>query len=241
MDQRLLGVNIDHVATLRQARHTRYPDPVAAAVLVEQAGADQITVHLREDRRHVQDRDVRLLKQTVQTVLNLEMAATPQMVALALEVQPGTVTLVPERREELTTEGGLDVCAAEGALTPIIDTLQQAGIQVSLFIDANTAQIAAAKRMGAYAIELHTGAYCDARRGAEQGQALRRLIISAESAADLGLYVAAGHGLTLRSVAPLVACPAIREYNIGHSLVAHAVFVGLTQAVVDMRAALTSV
>ena len=220
MDRRLLGVNIDHVATLRQARHTRYPDPVAAAVLVEQAGADQITVHLREDRRHIQDRDVHLLKQTVQTVLNLEMAATPQMVALALQVRPDTVTFVPERREEL------------------IDQLQGATIQVSLFIDADGAQIAAAKRMQAHAIELHTGTYCDAPRGPAQSEALQRLIAAAESATQLGLYVAAGHGLNLNNVAPLVACAAIREYNIGHSLVAHAVFVGLTQAVVAMRAAL---
>lgn len=240
MHRRLLGVNIDHVATLRQARGTRYPDPVAAAVMVEQAGADQITVHLREDRRHIQDRDVHLLKQTVQTVLNLEMAASPEMVALALEVRPHTVTLVPERRQELTTEGGLDACGNEAHLAPVINALQSAGVQVSLFIDADAAQIAAARRMQAYAIELHTGVYCDAPRGGAQTAALKRLIDAAQSAKAAGLYVAAGHGLTLNNVAPLVACDAIVEYNIGHSLVAHAVFVGLTQAVVAMRAALTA-
>lgn len=233
-----LGVNIDHVATVRQARRTTEPDPVAAAVLAELGGADGITVHLREDRRHIQERDVRCLRQTVQTHLNLEMAATPEMVAIALEVRPDYVTLVPERREEITTEGGLDVVGNLKELTQTVATLQAQGIPVSLFIDAEPEQIRAAQQTGAQWIELHTGPYALARHEAERQQELQRLTMGAKLAQELGLRVNAGHGLTYQNVYPVACIPGMEELNIGHSIISRAVLVGLTQAVQDMKRAM---
>ena len=229
-----LGVNIDHVATLRQARKGRYPDPVAAASIAELAGAEQITLHVREDRRHVNDRDLRILRQTVNGALNLEMAATDAMVALALEVRPDTVTLVPEKREELTTEGGLDVHGHEALILHVTTTLQAAGIEVSLFIDPDAAQIAASKHSGAQAIELHTGRYCDTK-GEEQAAELARIAAGAAQAAALGLRVAAGHGLDYWNVGPIAALPEITELNIGYAIVCRAVLLGLERAVRDMK------
>ena len=229
-----LGVNIDHVATLRQARKGRYPDPVAAASIAELAGAGQITLHVREDRRHVNDRDLRILRQTVNGALNLEMAATDAMVALALEVRPDTVTLVPEKREELTTEGGLDVAGHEAQLLHVTTVLQAAGIEVSLFIDPDAAQIAASKHIGAEAVELHTGRYCDTK-GEEQAAELARIAAGARQAAALGLRVAAGHGLDYWNVGPIAALPEITELNIGYSIVCRAVLLGLERAVRDMK------
>ncbi|RMG12598.1 MAG: pyridoxine 5'-phosphate synthase [Deltaproteobacteria bacterium] len=230
-----LGVNVDHVATLRQARRVRYPDPVQAAALAELAGADQITVHLREDRRHIQDRDLRLLRETVQTRLNLEMAATEEMLAIALEVRPDTVTFVPERREELTTEGGLDVAAHFKSLERQTARLKEVGIEVSLFIDPVAAQIDAARDVGATVVELHTGAYCEA--GGAEALALEcsRLEEAARHAHRRGLEVAAGHGLTYENVGAVAAIPEVVELNIGHSIVARAVLVGFERAVRDMR------
>jgi pyridoxine 5-phosphate synthase len=233
-----LGVNIDHVATLRQARKGRYPDPVAAASIAELAGAGQITLHVREDRRHVNDRDLRLLRQTVNGLLNLEMAATDAMVSLALEVGPDIVTLVPEKREELTTEGGLDVLGHEAQIARVTAALQGAGIEVSLFIDPDAAQIAASKHTGAKAIELHTGRYCDAGKGdAGDAQAveLARIAAGAQQAAALGLRVAAGHGLDYWNVGQVAALPEITELNIGYSIVCRAVLLGLERAVRDMK------
>jgi pyridoxine 5-phosphate synthase len=229
-----LGVNIDHVATLRQARRGRYPDPVAAASIAELAGAGQITLHVREDRRHVNDRDLRILRQTVNGALNLEMAATDAMVALALEVKPDIVTLVPEKREELTTEGGLDIAGHEAALRQVVTRLQAAGIEVSLFIDPDEAQINASQRTGAKAIELHTGRYCDAKH-TEQAAELARIAAGARQAAALGLRVAAGHGLDYWNVAPVAALAEITELNIGYSIVCRAVLVGLDRAVREMK------
>lgn len=234
MHQRLLGVNVDHIATLRQARGTRYPDPVTAAAIAEQAGAHQITVHLREDRRHIQDRDVRLLRQTVLTVLNLEMAATREMLAFALEVRPDRVTLVPERREELTTEGGLDVRGHLAAHKPYVAALLRAGIPVSMFIDPSSDQVRASAEAGAPFIELHTGRYCELPGGAARTAEHKRLVDAAQLGQRLELRVAAGHGLNIHNVAPLVSCDAIEEYNIGHSIVAHAALVGLDTAVKHM-------
>jgi pyridoxine 5-phosphate synthase len=229
-----LGVNIDHVATLRQARKGRYPDPVAAASIAELAGAEQITLHVREDRRHVNDRDLRILRQTVNGALNLEMAATDAMVALALEVKPDTVTLVPEKREELTTEGGLDVLRHETLVHRVTAALQSAGIEVSLFIDPDSAQIAASKHTGAEAVELHTGRYCDTK-GEVQAAELARIVTGAKQAAALGLRVAAGHGLDYWNVLPVAAVPEITELNIGYSIVCRAVLLGLERAVRDMK------
>lgn len=229
-----LGVNVDHIATLRQARGTTYPDPVEAAFAAEAAGADQITVHLREDRRHIQDRDVRVLRETVQTVLNLEMAASPEMLAFALETRPNTVTLVPERREERTTEGGLDCTGNADALRRVIDALRGAGIAVSLFIDPDLRQISAAQGLAVPIIELHTGDYAEAPTAAAV-DTLRR---AAVAASDAGIAVAAGHGLTVRNVRPLLEIPEIREYNIGHSIVARAALIGFDAAVREMLAAL---
>ena len=229
-----LGVNIDHVATLRQARKGRSPDPVAAASIAELAGAGQITLHVREDRRHVNDRDLRILRQTVNGLLNLEMAATDAMLALALEVRPDIVTLVPEKREELTTEGGLDVLGHEAQIARVTAALQGAGIEVSLFIDPDAAQIAASKHTGAKAIELHTGRYCDTR-GDEQAAELARIAAGAKQAAALGLRVAAGHGLDYWNVGPVAALPEITELNIGYSIVCRAVLLGLERAVRDMK------
>jgi pyridoxine 5-phosphate synthase len=231
-----LGVNVDHVATLRQSRRTTYPDPVAAAVLAELAGADQITIHLREDRRHIQDRDLALLRKTVATRLNLEMAATQEMVKTAYEVKPDVATLVPERREELTTEGGLDVVSGRDALRRVVKTLRDAEIRVSLFIDADLDQVKAAHRAEAEIVEFHTGRFCDARLAADRRKELSRLVDACKAAAKLGLEVAAGHGLNYQNVGPVAALPEIEELNIGHSIVARAVLVGFERAVREMKA-----
>lgn len=239
MRRRRLGVNIDHVATVRQARRTRYPDPIAAAAIVEAAGADQITVHLREDRRHMQDRDIRILRQTIQTQMNLEMAATPEMMKIAYEVKPDLVTLVPERREELTTEGGLDVNHHREHLKKFVHNMRDGDVPVSLFIDPDLDQIRAAHRIDVSNIEIHTGKYCDARTAAEQRSELQRVVDAARTASKLGMRVAVGHGLNYRNVTPLVGIEEIEEYNIGHSIVAQAVLVGMDRAVRDMIALLT--
>lgn len=230
-----LGVNIDHIATVRQARRTVEPDPVAAAVLAELAGADGITVHLREDRRHMQDRDVRLLRQTVRTHLNLEMAATDEMVAIALEVKPDYVTLVPERREEVTTEGGLDVAGQLDRMAQVVEALQSANIPVSLFIDADAAQINASAQVKAKFIELHTGPYAEAHGETEQAEQLAILQRGTAQALDLGLRVNAGHGLTYWNTYPVACIPGMEELNIGHSIISRAVLVGLERAVREMK------
>ncbi len=232
-----LHVNIDHVATLRQARGTRYPDPVWAAALCELAGAHGITIHLREDRRHISDRDVRLLRQTVRSKLNLEMAATDEMVGIALEVLPDLVTLVPEKREERTTEGGLDVVNPADGLRRACERLGAAGIPVALFVDPTREAVKATHALGAPALELHTGDYCEAT-AARAAVELDRLAVAAEDAAALGLHVAAGHGLDYPNVRPVALLPGISELNIGHSIIARAVMVGLEQAVRDMLAIL---
>lgn len=239
MLRRRLGVNIDHVASLRQTRRTAYPDPLEAAALAERAGADQITVHLREDRRHIQERDLRLLRQTVQTSLNLEMAATPEMIKIAYEAKPDLVTLVPERRDELTTEGGLNAAAQRENLKKYIQSLRDGDIVVSLFIDPDLEQIKAAHRLEISTIELHTGKYCEARGLSAQRAELQRIIDAARAANKLGIRVAAGHGLDYHNVEPLVAIDEIEEFNIGHSIVARAIMVGFEKAVADMRALLT--
>ncbi|HDY97057.1 MAG TPA: pyridoxine 5'-phosphate synthase [Pseudomonas sabulinigri] len=231
----LLGVNIDHIATLRQARGTRYPDPVQAAIEAEQAGADGITVHLREDRRHIQERDVLLLAEVLQTRMNFEMAVTDEMIAFAIKLRPAHVCLVPERREELTTEGGLDVCGNEARVQSAVERLSGAGSEVSLFIDPDARQIEAAKRVGAPVIELHTGHYADTE-GAEQQDALKRIQVAVTYARKLGLVVNAGHGLHYHNVEPIAAIPGINELNIGHAIIARALFSGLVGAVQDMRA-----
>ncbi len=234
-----LHVNVDHVATLRNARGTRYPDPVHAAALCELAGCDGITVHLREDRRHIRDRDVRVLRDTVGTLLNLEMSATEEMLAIALETKPDLVTLVPERREERTTEGGLDVVGNAAAIGAAVARLRDAGIPTSLFIDPESAQVDASALAGAAAIELHTGDY--AHGGTRAPAELVRLGAAGAHATRRhpSLRVAAGHGLTLRNTSPLVAAvPSIVELNIGHALVADAVFMGLEEAVSRYRDAI---
>jgi pyridoxine 5-phosphate synthase len=230
-----LGVNIDHVATIRQARRTVEPDPVAAAVLAELGGADGITVHLREDRRHIQDRDVRLLRQTVRTHLNLEMAATDEMVAIALDVQPDYITLVPERREEVTTEGGLDVAGQKARMTHVVEQLQGAGIPVSLFIDPDADQIQAAGAIGAKFIELHTGTYAEAKDEAAQRKELEGLTQACQQALTHNLRVNAGHGLTYWNTSPVAQIPGMEELNIGHSIISRAVLVGLERAVREMK------
>jgi len=230
-----LGVNIDHVATLRQARRGRYPDPVAAAALAELGGAEQITLHVREDRRHVNERDLALLRQTVNGALNLEMAATDAMLAIALREKPHTVTLVPEKREELTTEGGLDVAGNLAAIARVTQALQDAGIEVSHFIDPDEKQIAAASEAGAQAVELHTGSYCEAKHAAGLSLELNRLRIGAAAALRAGLRVAAGHGLDYWNVKPIVEITEITELNIGYSIVCRALLVGLEKAVRDMK------
>jgi pyridoxine 5-phosphate synthase len=229
-----LGVNLDHLATVRQARRTVEPDPVTMALLAELGGADGITVHLREDRRHIQDRDVELLKATVRTRLNLEMAATEAMLAKAIEIQPAMVTLVPERREEVTTEGGLDVAGQGEEFRRRIQTLQGHGIPVSLFVDAEPQQLQACKASGAQWVELHTGAYADAS-WAQQPLALAQLVEGCDRARQLGLRVNAGHGLTYQNVEAVAAIPGIEELNIGHTIVARALAVGLEQAVRQMK------
>ncbi len=231
----LLGVNIDHIATLRQARGTRYPDPVQAAIESEQAGADGITIHLREDHRHIQERDVLMLSDILQTRMNLEMAATEDMVAFAQKVKPEHICLVPERREELTTEGGLDVVAQETKIATMSIQLAQNGAQVSLFIDPDPLQIEAAIRCNVQAIEIHTGHYADAANALDQKQELKRIITSVEYAQSQGLIVNAGHGLNYHNVEAIAAIPNINELNIGHAIIARAFFVGLQQAVIDMK------
>lgn len=233
-----LGVNIDHIATIRQARRTVEPDPVAAAVLAELAGADGITVHLREDRRHIQYRDVYVLRQTVRTHLNLEMAPTDAMVAIALDIKPNYVTLVPEKREEVTTEGGLDVVGQIQRMTEIVTNLQGAGIPVSLFIDADVAQINAAASTRAKFIELHTGRYADAKDEASREKELTMLARGCEQALAAGLRVNAGHGLTYWNVYPVACLQGMEELNIGHSIISRAVLVGLERAVKEMKQAM---
>ncbi|ENX48156.1 MULTISPECIES: pyridoxine 5'-phosphate synthase [Acinetobacter] len=236
----LLGVNIDHVATLRQARGTTYPDPVQAALVCEQAGAEGITLHLREDRRHIQDDDVRRMRPLLKTHMNLEMAVTDEMVEFAKEIQPHHVCFVPERRQEVTTEGGLDVVGQFEKVKAATQALAEIGCEVSLFIDADLAQIDAAIACGAPTIELHTGAYADAANDDEQQAELARIIQGAEYAANKGLIVNAGHGLNLENVALIAAIPQIHELNIGHSIIADSIFVGLTKAVQQMKAAIQS-
>ncbi len=233
-----LGVNIDHIATIRQARRTVEPDPVAAAVLAELAGADGITVHLREDRRHIQDRDVHLLRQTVRTHLNLEMAATDEMVAIALNIKPDYITLVPERREEVTTEGGLDIVGQITHITEVVDKLQSGGIPVSLFIDADYAQIEASVKVKAKFIELHTGKYAEAQDEASREKELAILAQGCQQARSAGLRVNAGHGLTYWNVYPVACLEGMEELNIGHTIISRAVLVGLDRAVREMKQAM---
>jgi len=233
-----LGVNVDHVATLRQARGVDYPDPVEAALLAQAAGADGITVHLREDRRHIQERDVLELRRRLRIKLNLEMAVSDAMVDLALRVRPDDACFVPERREELTTEGGLDVAAHAARVTAAIGRLAAAGIRVALFIDPEAVQIAASQRAGGHAVELHTGDYANATDAARGARELVRLGAAATVAASLGLEVHAGHGLTLDNVGPVAAIPEVVELNIGHAIVARAVLVGMEAAVREMKACL---
>ena len=235
MNELLLGVNIDHVATLRQARGTRYPDPVHAALQVEQAGADSITLHLREDRRHIQDRDVYLLKERMLTKMNLEMAVTSEMVAIACDVKPDYCCLVPEKREELTTEGGLDVLRYEDSITDACANLAEAGIKVSLFIDADQKQIDAAKRTGAPVIEIHTGHYADAESPASQQKLLSDIIVAGEHADSIGLQVNAGHGLNRQNLHAIASLPVMCELNIGHAIIADSIFMGLDSVIREYR------
>ena len=236
----LLGVNIDHVATLRQARGTEYPSPLDASRAAEDAGADYITLHLREDRRHIQDRDVVALRKTLRTRMNLEAAVTPEMIAFAKRVRPQDVCLVPERRAELTTEGGLDVAGASRRVGRACRELAAAGIRVSLFIDADRRQIDAALKIGAPVIELHTGGYAGAVGAGRRRRELERIRVAAEYAAGRGLRVNAGHGLNYDNVGPIAAIAQVGELNIGHAIVARAVFVGLGRAVREMKALLES-
>lgn len=231
-----LSVNIDHIATIRQARKGDEPDPVAAAMLAELAGATGIIAHLREDRRHVQDRDLRLLRQVVRTRLNMEMAATGEMQRIAVELKPDITTLVPEKREELTTEGGLEVASRVAFIQDYIGPLQQAGIEVSLFIDPDEKQIAAARKAGAHWVEIHTGAYANARSGRDRSREYEKISEAATLAASLGLRVGAGHGLNYRNVAMIAAIEEVEELNIGHSIISRSVLVGVDLAVREMRA-----
>ena len=231
----LLGVNIDHVATLRQARGTRYPDPVQAALIAEQAGADGITAHLREDRRHIQDRDIFMLREMIDTRLNMEMAVTDEMLEIASKVKPNACCLVPEKREELTTEGGLDVAGKLKCITHACILLAQTGIEVSLFIDPDNVQIDAAVQAGAPVIELHTGRYADAQTREEQQDELLRIQQAAAYAHNVGLQVNAGHGLNMHNVEAICRIPQIVELNIGHSIIAQSVFSGLAEIVRDMK------
>lgn len=229
-----LGVNVDHVATLRQARRIDVPDPVEAALLAERSGADGITVHLREDRRHIQERDVELLRERITTKLNLEMAVTPAMVAFAEQARPDDACFVPEKREELTTEGGLDVASQQPKIKDAVAALQQRGINVSLFIDPDKRQIEAANAVGAHAIEIHTGAYCNVSGSAREEE--RAVVARAATLAqNLGLEVHGGHGLNYENVIPIAAIAEMVELNIGHSIIARAVFVGIEQAVREMK------
>ena len=233
-----LGVNIDHVATLRQARGGTDPDPLAAAVLVELAGADGIVVHLREDRRHIQDRDLRLLRELIHTKLDLEMAADETMAKIAIAIKPDLVTLVPEQRQELTTEGGLDVASHKDRIQQIVNMLHEASIPVSLFIEPDLAQVKAAHRVSADLIELHTGRYANAKRLKDADDEVEAITQAAKLSSKLGMGVNAGHGLDYRNLTPLTHIPEIVEYNIGHSIIARAVLVGLDQAVREMKALL---
>jgi len=235
MNDILLGINVDHIATLRQARGTDYPDPVHAAAVAEHAGADGITVHLREDRRHIQDRDIYLLKQTLKTRMNFEMAVTDEMVAIACKVQPTFCCLVPEKREELTTEGGLNVVGQLSKITNAVEKLSNAGIKVSLFIDADKTQIDAAVASKAPYIEIHTGHYADEKNEEKQAEELTRLIEGIKYADSLGLKVNAGHGLNYFNVKPIAAIAEIVELNIGHSIIARAAIDGLEKAIRDMK------
>ena len=231
-----LGVNIDHVATLRQARGVMYPDPVTAAGIVELAGADGIVCHLREDRRHIQDRDLRILREIIQTRLNLEMAATEEMVRVALLTKPNIVTLVPEKREELTTEGGLDVIKSLPFLKKVIQRLHRGGIPVSLFVDPQKDQIKASEEAGADVIEIHTGRYCDAENPTQQDEELKKILDAVTEASHRDLKIAAGHGLNYVNVRRIAEIKEIEELNIGHSIIARAVLVGLDRAVREMIA-----
>jgi pyridoxine 5-phosphate synthase len=231
----LLGVNIDHVATLRQARGTRYPDPVKAALDAEEAGADGITVHLREDRRHIQERDVRLLKEVLQTRMNFEMGVTDFMLDFAESIRPEHICLVPETREELTTEGGLQVVGQEARIRAAVERLSKLGCEVSLFIDADEQQIEAARRVGAPAIELHTGRYADAQTPAQAARELARIRDGVACGLAHGLIVNAGHGLHYHNAEPVAAIAGVHELNIGHAIVAHALFVGFKAAVAEMK------
>lgn len=231
-----LGVNIDHVATVRNARGTEYPDPVQAALLAEEAGADGITLHLREDRRHIRDADVIAIRPQLRTRMNLESAITPEMIDFACRVKPHDVCLVPERREEVTTEGGLDVITYFNQVKDAVKTLQSAGIRVSLFIDADPLQIKAASETGAPVIEIHTGRYADARSDAEAQSELKRVHLGVLEGMRLGLKVNAGHGLHYTNVQPIAAIPEITELNIGHAIVAQAVFIGWQNAIKEMKA-----
>lgn len=233
MTQRL-GVNVDHVATLRQARKATYPDPITAAGIAELAGAEQITIHLREDRRHIQDRDLRVLRETVQTLLNLEMAATQEMVKIAYEYKPDMATLVPERREEVTTEGGLDVNAQKDLVSKVVKNLKDGDMIVSLFIDPDLDQVKAAHKISADRVELHTGRYCEARTEKERSRELSRIVDASKAAVKLGLGCAAGHGLNYDNVRPIARIQEIDELNIGHAIVARAVMVGFDRAVREM-------
>jgi pyridoxine 5-phosphate synthase len=230
-----LGVNIDHVATIRQARKTYEPDPVTAAALAELAGADAITIHLREDRRHIQDRDLRVLRETVTTKLNLELSVAEEIVSIACQTKPDQATLVPERREEVTTEGGLDVVTHRDAVARAVDRLRDAGIVVSLFLDPDPRQIELAKELGAEAVELHTGQYALAK-GREQERQLEALRAAGKQIVDLGLRLHAGHGLNYINVRPVAEIPSMFELNIGHSIISRAVLVGLDRAVREMKA-----
>jgi len=240
MTVRKLGVNIDHVATLRQARGTRYPEPVQAAILCEEAGADAITLHLREDRRHVQDRDVEMLADILQTRMNLEMAATHEMQAIAMRIGPAECCLVPEKREELTTEGGLDVAAQVDYLAAYCAGLAEAGIRVSLFVDADRKQLDAAAAVGAPVVEIHTGHYADATSNLARKNELARIADAVAYGNSLGLQVNAGHGLDYHNIHDIVAIPGIVEFNIGHSIISRAVFTGLKEAVSTMKLLLLS-
>ena len=241
---RRLGVNIDHVATLRQARGGVAPEPVVAAGIAELNGADQITVHLREDRRHIQDRDLEILMKTVQTRINLEMAATEEMIGIATRLRPHTVTLVPEKRQELTTEGGLNVLGQREVLHGAVSRMRDAGIVVSMFVNPDLEQLRAARQVGADAIEIHTGTYCEAFAGGRPAESFRNvpvfinkleeIRVAAAHGRNIGLKVYAGHGLDMRNIVPILALPEIEEFNIGHSIIARAVFIGLGAAVKEM-------
>lgn len=230
-----LGVNVDHVATVREARKTQYPDPVTAATIAELAGADGIIVHLREDRRHIQDRDLEILRKTVETKLNLEMAATQEMIKTTLDIKPDMVTLVPERREELTTEGGLEVSLNLEAFKKYVHLLQEAEQVISLFIDPDLDQVKAAHRVGADYIEIHTGRYSEARSRTQVEEEFTKIINAVKMAEKLGLGINAGHGLNYRNVGRIASIKEIEELNIGHSIIARAVLVGLEQAVREMK------